>query len=81
VFHENWTAWTLFLQCATQWRRETVFASHMKKPVIVSYGLIYPAVETVFRMNGIKRSRRKRMFRKIQLIELGTLEGLANRTP
>lgn len=77
--HENWKAWTLFLQCTTQWRRETVFASHMKKPVVVSYGLIYPAVESVLRLNGVKPARRKRLFRKIQWIEAGALEPLVER--
>ena len=80
VFHENWRAWCLFLACATQWRRETVFASHMKKPVVITHGLDYPAVESVLRLSGVKASRRPSLFRKLQLIERGALEGFAARS-
>ena len=79
VFHENWRAWCLFLQCATQWRRETVFASHMKKPVLVTHGLNYAAVEAMFRMCGIGPLRQKKLFRKIRWIEAGSLKGFSER--
>ncbi|MCZ7596955.1 MAG: DUF1799 domain-containing protein [Gammaproteobacteria bacterium] len=79
VFHANWRARCLFLGCVTQWRRETVFASHMKKPVAITHGLDYPAVESVPRASGVKPGRWGRLFRKIQLIEVGALEGFAAR--
>ncbi len=77
MLHENWKAWKLFLQCATQWRRETVFSSHMKAPVMVTHGLDYGGVEAVMRLSGVRRADWKRLFRKIQWIESGALEGFS----
>jgi len=79
VFHENWRAWCLFLACATQWRRETVFASHMKKPVVITHGLEYPAVESVLRLRGVNRTKWRKLFASFRLIERGALEGFAER--
>lgn len=68
------------MDCATQWRRETVFAMGMSKPVILTHGLDYVAVEAVIRLTGIKRKHRKRLFEKVRLIEIGAIEGFSMRT-
>jgi len=50
----------------------------MKKPVVITQGLDYPAVESVLRLSGMEPSRRPSLFRKLQLIEMGALTGFAD---
>jgi hypothetical protein len=65
---ENWRAWEVFQDCATQWR------TNMQGVV----GLDYNAVFSMMNAYGVKN--RKRMIRKIRAIESGALAGFKGLT-
>ncbi len=75
ILQENWDAWQVFVACCTQWKRETVFAMGMKRPVTLWIGLDYTALAAVIDMLGISRESREDIFCQVRLIEHGALKG------
>jgi hypothetical protein len=74
VYPENWRAVQVFLALSTQWR--TVAISTMTKARIVHTGLDYAAIETVFRMMGVRPKRRAAIFQKLRVMEEAALDAL-----
>ena len=81
MFHENRRTWCLrkLPQIGDAVASGNPVRVANEKTVVVNYGLIYPSVNSVSRLNGVKPGRRKALLRKVQLIETGALEGFAER--
>lgn len=64
LWPEHVAALRLWLQLGTQWRTGMAGAT----------GLDYTAVESVFRIQGIRGADRRERFADLQVLELGTLK-------
>ena len=64
VWPDNWPIFMTFLSLARQWRW---IAGGMGPPIRL--GLDYPAVESVFRLTGVKKKDRVATFAALQLME------------
>lgn len=69
VWPENWPILATFLSLARQWRW---VAGGMGPPIRL--GLDYPAVESVFRLTGVKSKDRAETFAALQLMEDGVMQ-------
>lgn len=65
VDHENWEAYLVFLDCATQWRVAVTLG-----PLLL-LGIDYAALEAVMRMRRVKDKRD--VFKRVQLLEQGAI--------
>ena len=70
VSDENWPAFSLFMDCQTQWN----FAAGMGG--LVRIGMNYSQVRAVMQLNGIKKKKRMKLIRKLRLIERGAMAAL-----
>lgn len=64
LWPENWLSFSLFIGMSTQWR---VGASGV-------IGLDYNALETVMKLQGVKKKQRKTIFNEVQVMEVAALE-------
>lgn len=64
VWPDNWSIFRTFLSLARQWRW---LAGGMGPPIRL--GLDYPAVESVFRLTGVKKRDRAETFAALQIME------------
>jgi hypothetical protein len=67
IWPENWQVFDIFLSMQTQWRMG------MKGPT----GLDYAALESLFRMNGIRRSQQRDHLEAMQIMERAALKAMA----
>ncbi len=67
VWPENWQVFDIFLSMQTQWRIGA------NGPI----GLDYAALESLFRMNGIKRKQQRDHLEAIQIMERAALKAMA----
>lgn len=68
VWAENWEAFVLFTNCATQWLYGPA------GPV----GLNYAGIESAMRLHGVKD--RRRCFEKLQILEASALKAMRMRS-
>lgn len=68
VWPENWQVFDIFLSMQTQWRIGA------NGPI----GLDYAALESLFRMNGIKRKQQRDHLEAMQIMERAALKAMAD---
>ncbi|MTI92151.1 MAG: hypothetical protein FH750_12365 [Pseudomonas stutzeri] len=67
IWPENWQVFDIFLSMQTQWR------TGMNGPT----GLDYSALESLFRMNRVKRKQQRDHLEAIQIMERAALKAMA----